>query len=134
MSNESRARDDGPLLGALLRACWEEVRRRIQEDLVAGGFDDIGPAHLAIFQYPSPRGLRVTQLAERAGMSRQAATYLIAELEESGYIERRSDPADGRASLVDLTARGETAISEIRASVRRLEREWQDQLGAPRFG
>jgi DNA-binding MarR family transcriptional regulator len=134
MATESRTRDEGPLLGALLRACWQEVRHRIQRDLLAGGFDDIGAAHLAVFQYPSPRGVRVTELAERAGMSRQAASYLVAELEERGYLERRSDPADGRASLVDLTERGEKAISAIRASVRRLEREWEDQLGAPRFG
>jgi DNA-binding MarR family transcriptional regulator len=134
MSPESRARDEGPLLGALLRACWQEVRRRIERDLSAGGFDDIGSAHLAVFQYPSPRGVRITELAERAGMSRQAMTYLIAELEERGYLERRPDPSDGRASLIDLTRRGGEAIAAIRASVRRLEREWEAQLGRSRFG
>ena len=134
MSSESRSRDEGPLLGGLLRVCWQEVRRRIQRDLVANGYGDIGAAHLAVFQYPSPRGMRVTELAERAGMSRQAMTYLIAELEERSYVERRPDPLDGRASLVDLTERGEEAITAIRASVRRLEREWEVQLGRSRFG
>jgi DNA-binding MarR family transcriptional regulator len=134
MSSESRSRDEGPLLGALLRVCWQEVRHRIQRDLVAGGFDDIGTAHLAVFQYPSPRGMRVTELAERAGMSRQATTYLIAELEERSYLERRADPSDGRASLVGLTERGEKAITAIRNSVRRLEREWEGELGRSRFG
>src|SRR5919107_593932 len=134
MSSESRARDQGPLLGALLRVCWQEVRHRIQRDLAAGGFDDIGAAHLAVFQYPSPRGLRVTELAERAGMSRQAMGYLIAELEERDYLYRRPAPSDGRASLVDLTDRGEEAITAIRASVRGLEREWERQLGRTRFG
>jgi DNA-binding MarR family transcriptional regulator len=134
MSSESRSRDEGPLLGALLRVCWQEVRHQILRDLVAGGFDDIGAAHLAVFQHPSPRGMRVTELAGRAGMSRQAMTYLIAELEEGSYLERRPDPSDGRASLVELTERGEEAITAIRASVRRLEREWEGQLGRSRFG
>lgn len=133
MSSESRSEDEGPLLGALLRVSWQAVRHRIQRDLVASGFDDIGTAHLAVFQHPSPRGLRITELAERAGMSRQAMTYLIAELEERSYLERRPDPSDGRASLVDLTARGQEAVAAIRASVRRLEREWEVQLGRPRF-
>ena len=134
MSSESRPKDEGPLLGALLRVSWQAVRHRIQRDLVARGFGDIGAAHLAVFQYPSPRGVRITELAERAGMSRQAMTYLIAELEERRYLERRSDPSDGRASLVDLTERGEEAIAAIRASVRRLEREWEGRLGRERFG
>ena len=133
MEPASSPRDDVPLIGALLRVCWQAVRARIQSDLSADEFDDIGAAHLAVFQYPSPRGMRVTALAERAGMSRQAISYLIAELEENGYLERRPDPSDGRATLVHLTERGEAAVAAIRASVRRLEREWEKRLGRARF-
>jgi DNA-binding MarR family transcriptional regulator len=133
MKSRSRAKDDAPLIGALLRVSWQAVRARIHQDLVAGGFEDIGTAHLAVFQYPSPRGARVTVLAERAGMSRQAITYLIRELERNGYLELRRDPSDGRATLVHLTERGEAAVTAIRASVRRLEREWEKELGRGRF-
>jgi DNA-binding MarR family transcriptional regulator len=133
MQPESRAPDDGPLIGALLRVCWQGVRAQIQRDLIADGFDDIGPAHLAVFQYPSPRGERVTALADRAGMSRQAITYLIRELEGKGYLELRRDPSDRRASLVHLTKRGKAAIRAIRASVGRVERSWERELGRSRF-
>jgi DNA-binding MarR family transcriptional regulator len=133
MTQESRTQAEGPLIGALLRCCWQAVRTRIRHDLAARGFDDIGAAHLAVFQHPSPRGMRVTSLADRAGMSRQAMTYLIQELEGRGYLERRPDPSDGRASLVDLTERGEEAVSAIRVSVRRLEREWERALGRAQF-
>jgi DNA-binding MarR family transcriptional regulator len=133
MEPESRADDDGPLIGALLRGCWQAVRTRIRHDLIAGGFDDIGAAHLAVFQYPSPRGVRLTALADGAGMSRQAITYLVRELEGKGYLERRPDPSDRRASLVHLTDRGEAAVRAIRASVRRLERDWERKLGSSRF-
>jgi DNA-binding MarR family transcriptional regulator len=133
MDPGSRADNDEPLIGALLRACWQTVRTRIREDLAARGFGDIGAAHLAVFQYPSPRGVRVTVLAERSGMSRQAITYLIDELEARGYLERYPDSSDRRASLVHLTARGERVVSAIRASVRSLEREWEQELGRARF-
>src|SRR5919198_1895962 len=133
MEATSRPENEKPLIGALLRACWEAVRTRIRDDLAARGFDDIGAAHLAVFQYPSPRGVRVTALAERSGMSRQAITYLIDELETRGYLERSPDPSDRRASLVDLTPRGEQAVRAIRASVRSLEREWERELGHARF-
>jgi DNA-binding MarR family transcriptional regulator len=133
MEPESRTNAEEPLIGALLRGCWQAVRTRIRHDLAARGFEDISAAHLAVFQYPSPRGMRVTALADRAGMSRQAITYLISELEGKGYLERRPDPSDGRASVVQLTVRGEEAVSAIRSSVRRLEREWERELGRARF-
>jgi DNA-binding MarR family transcriptional regulator len=133
MEPVSRADDDGPLIGALLRGCWQAVRARIRHDLIAGGFGDIGAAHLAVFQHPSPRGVRITALADRAGMSRQAITYLVRELEGKGYLERRRDPSDRRASLVHLTDRGEAAVRAIRASVRRLEHEWERELGTSRL-
>ena len=66
-------------------------------------------------------------------MSRQAINYLIRELEEKGYLERRTAPDDRRARLVHLTDRGEAAIRSIRASVRRIEREWEEELGPARF-
>ena len=133
MEPASRTDNDGPLIGALLRVCWQAVRTRITDDLAARGLDDIGAAHLAVFQYPSPRGVRITDLADRAGMSRQAITYLISELESKGYLERYPDPSDRRASLVQLTARGEDAVAAIRESVRRLEAEWAAELGGRRF-
>lgn len=133
MQPQSTATSEEPLIGALLRVCWQAVRAQITRDLSAAGFGDIGAAHLAVFQYPSPRGLRVTTLAARAGMSRQAITYLIGELEEKGYLERRPDPSDRRASLVQLTERGEAAIRAMRASVRDMERGWEEQIGSRRF-
>jgi DNA-binding MarR family transcriptional regulator len=133
MRATSRKDTEGPLIGALLRACWQSVRDRIERDLRAKGFEGIGAAHLAVLQYPSPRGIRVTELARRARVSRQAINYLVRELEAEGYLVRRRDPSDGRGRIVDLTERGEAAIRCIRASVKRVEREWESDLGAKRF-
>ena len=129
----SRTVTEGPLIGALLRACWQSVRDQIQRDLQAKGFEGIGAAHLAVLQYPSPRGIGITELARRARASRQAINYLVRELEAKGYLVRGRDPSDGRGRTVDLTERGEAAIRCIRASVKRVEREWASELGAKRF-
>src|SRR5688500_144438 len=129
----SRTATDGPLIGALLRICWQSVREQIARDLQAKGFEGIGAAHLAVLQYPSPRGVGVTELARRARVSRQSINYLARELEANGYLVRRRDPSDGRGRIVDLTDRGEAAIRCIRASVKRVERDWQSDLGAKRF-
>ena len=126
-------RVETPLIGALLRACWQDVRARIVSDLQSAGFRDISAAHPAVFQHPTPRGMRLAALAQRAGMSRQAMGYLVGELEQRGYLERRPDPEDGRASQIHLTDRGEQAIRAIRGAVEGVEREWQRALGSARF-
>ena len=44
-----------PLIGALLRAPWEAVRRRMLERMRENGFDDLDAAHLNVLLYPGPR-------------------------------------------------------------------------------
>lgn len=67
---------------------------------------------------------RCTALAARAGVDASVASRQIAALERSGLVERRPDPADGRASLFRLTSQGAAALTEARA----LRSDWA--LGA----
>jgi len=122
-----------PLIGALLRIPLEEVHRRIIDRLHAGGFDDIGLAHMSVFHYPGPQGRRPSEITANARMSKQALHYLLNEIERLGYIERRGDPDDARSKRIVLTKRGEAARQVIRAAVGDVERDWARQLGARRF-
>jgi len=122
-----------PLIGALLRMPWEAVQRRILERLHGRGFDDIDAAHLHVFQYPGPQGVRPTELADRLRMSKQALNYLLGGLERLGYLERRPDPDDLRSRRIELTARGTSAIGVVREAVGELETDWAQQLGPERF-
>ena len=58
--------------------------------------------------------------------------YLVAQLEELGYIERRA-PDGGDRRLVYLTARGWQVGETIFACLRELEAEWADEIGHARF-
>jgi DNA-binding MarR family transcriptional regulator len=122
-----------PLIGALLRIPWEVARQRLLDGLHAAGFTDLNASHLAILVYPGPQGLRPSELAAQRQMSRQAVNYLLGQVEELGYVERRSDPDDRRSKRIALTPRGEKARAVIRDSVAGLEREWAEALGARRF-
>ncbi len=84
--------DEGPpYVGALLRQCFEHVRARIETDLKSAGFTDLQPAHLAVFSFPPPDGMRPSDLARRLRMSRQATNHIIGQLEALGYLERRAE-------------------------------------------
>ena len=122
-----------PLIGALLRAPWEAVRRRMLERLHEQGFDDLDAPHLNVFLYPGPQGRRPSELAASMGVSKQALNYLLGELERLGYLERGADPDDRRSRRIALTRRGELAGRTMRDAVAELEREWEALLGPKRF-
>jgi len=122
-----------PMIGALLRMPWERVVRRMLERLHEQGFDDIDTAHVNLFLYPGPQGARPSELAAQRGMSKQAANYLLGQLERLGYLERRPDAGDRRSKRIALTDRGRRAGYTIRDAVRDVEREWETQLGHDGF-
>ncbi|KAA0092660.1 MarR family transcriptional regulator [Mycolicibacterium sp. P1-18] len=62
--------------------------------------------------------MRLTALAEAEGASQSAMTQLVQRLERQGLVERRSDPEDGRASLVALGEAGRR-LWDVRADQRR---------------
>jgi len=120
-----------PLLGALLRFSWQQLRARLLDALQRAGYVDLNAAHLNVFQYPPPQGVRPIDLAQRASMTRQAMNYLLAQLEESGYLTRSA--ATGKNSLVSLTDKGLRVALLLRSEVRRVESEWAATLGQERF-
>jgi len=122
-----------PLIGALLRLPWEAVQRHMLERLHERGFADLDAAHLNVFQYPGPQGARPSELAARLRISKQALGYLLGQLEQLGYLERRPDPHDQRGKRIVVTRRGKRAIRVIRDAVSDIETTWTQQLGSERF-
>jgi DNA-binding MarR family transcriptional regulator len=55
--------------------------------------------------------------------------YLVDYLEQHGYLERRPDPSDRRASLICLTERGWAQIEAALAIIATVEAEWTRTLG-----
>ncbi len=96
-------------LTILLRIPFQEVVRRVSAELAELGFDDLRPAHTAVFQHLSSEGSRLTSLAERAQISKQAT--------------------DRRAALVFPTDRGWEQIRTALSIIAEIEAEWTRRLG-----
>jgi DNA-binding MarR family transcriptional regulator len=122
-----------PLIGALLRRPFETVRERMLAGLHERGFNDLVAAHLDVLQYPGPESQRPSDLAKRARMSKQALNYLLGQMEQLGYLERRHDAEDQRFKRIHLTQRGQAALRAIREIVLEVEADWERELGARRF-
>lgn len=121
------------MLGALLRLPFQAISVRVLGDLHAAGYVDLRPSHLVVFQHLPSDGGRVTELAERAQITKQSMSALVEHLVAGGYVERGADPRDGRSRLLHRTERGWAVERLARESIRALEAEWAAALGAERL-
>ncbi|MGE2717670.1 MarR family winged helix-turn-helix transcriptional regulator [Mycolicibacterium litorale] len=124
---------DTPSTAALMFIAHRAAEARIFDTLRAAGFDDLTMAQCRIAQRLRPDGIRLTDLAEQAAVTKQTTGALVDELERAGYVARRADPADARARLVTLTARGRRLCAAAGEELAKVEAEWRDHLGADAF-
>ena len=106
------------------RAMDERVRKAMRD----AGYD-VTVAQARIAQRIAEDGTRLTELADRAQVTKQTASLLVAALEREGLVERVPDPDDGRARLIRLSARGREASQRAMEVVIGVEREWAEHLG-----
>jgi DNA-binding MarR family transcriptional regulator len=130
MSNAKKETDDSfaPALGAASRALTATMMAKV----ASCGFSDMTPAFASLMPLLDATGARPTTLAQRAGITKQAISQLVRELEARGYVEQVPDSTDTRAKIVRLTKRGVA----IRATCAEVKHELQsvaiEKLGKSR--
>lgn len=113
----------------LLRGPLTTIQRRLFAGLAEAGFGDVRPSHGCVFGYIEPDGSGITALAARAGLSKPTLVYAVDDLERRGYVERVRDPADRRAKVVRLTARGRAVREAGMRVIEDVEAEWAALVG-----
>jgi DNA-binding MarR family transcriptional regulator len=112
----------------LLRDPSLAIGEAITRQLVARGHSDIRPALLAVAAHIGRGGTRITELAERAQLTKATVVRTVDELERLGYAERVPDPADGRAKLVRATPRAHAVEADAREIIAELRAHWAAML------
>ncbi|MCA9564962.1 MAG: MarR family transcriptional regulator [Myxococcales bacterium] len=108
------------------RLANEEGIRRVR---AVAGDERIRVAHTALFPHVPFEGIRLTKLADRMGVSKQAVQLLVDELEGMGVFERVPDPGDGRAKLIRWTDVGREGIVEGLGVLGELAEEFETLVG-----
>jgi DNA-binding MarR family transcriptional regulator len=114
-----------------------QVKRLAVQDMfgrmAAAGFNDVREGHGCVFGFIDlDEGSRLTDLADRSGLTKQAVGEAVAELELLGYLERVPDPEDGRAKIIKLTPRGVDAARMGRRLFAEIENDWAARYGEER--
>lgn len=123
-----------PQLGRLLLAAHRTLAADLVEELEERGWPDLRASQASLLLNVDRRsGTRLTELARRAGVTKQAMMVVVDELEIRGFVRRTPDPEDGRAKVVRLTARGRTLAAESRRAVAAVEARARRMLGGRRY-
>lgn len=89
----------------------------------------VSAAHIHVTRHLDRDGSRLTELAERAGMSKQAMGTLVDQCEAWGLVTRTPDPRDARARSVRFTADGLAWLEAFRLAVAQAEAEFRASVG-----
>lgn len=127
-------------VGHWLRLALEQFDARVQglmashpavplglANLAARG--QIGAAHIHITRHLELQGTRLTALAARAGMTKQAMTTLVSQCEAWGMVERSDDPTDARAKRICFTAAGLAWVQAYQDAVAQAHTELEQAVG-----
>lgn len=117
-----------PLPG-LLDPLLARIRRGVVDAAHEAGFTDTREAHNPVFAFVPAEGIRLTELAARAGMSKQAMGELVDDLVAKGYFSKEPDPTDGRAKLIVWSERALRLDETAQAYFDQLESELADLVG-----
>ena len=123
-----------PDLTRLLLEAHRTLAGEVVANMTERGYPDARAGHAAVALSIDRRaGTRLTELANRARMTKQGMMLLVDDLENRGYVRRVPDSEDGRAKVIRLTARGRTYVAEARRALQAVEGRARRGLGNRRY-
>ena len=123
-----------PSTPTLLRTAYNVLSAAIYRAVSETGATDMRPAHGNAMEMLSIQdGLRLTDIAARAGMAPQSMGEIVDDLVSKGYLARREDPWDRRAKRIYLTQKGRETAQASGIALLEAERRISEILGTNKY-
>jgi DNA-binding MarR family transcriptional regulator len=132
MASDLHQTSHDPLI-RLLSLALDDFTAELSKRVATTVYADIRMSHGCVFGNIDPDGSRLTDLADRAHMTKQSVGEVTSDLEQRGYVERAPDPSDGRAKIIRLTERGRDAQAIARGLIDDVERDYAERFGTERI-
>lgn len=118
-----------PHIADLLAGAFGSLRSAIEARSIPG----LRPSHYRVMSLVPPEGIRLTDLADRASITKAGIGQFMKYLDHEGYVGLAGDPADKRAKIVTLTQSGRSAVDLSLQIIADTEELWSGALGAERY-
>lgn len=112
------------LLGRLMDLVGQDVRAALP-----GALAGLRTSQLRLLSLTPRDGLRVTDLADRVGMSKQALGEFAGQLESAGLLESVRDTRDRRVRILRPTAEGLRVVAAGAEIIEGVEMRWRERVG-----
>jgi len=110
----------------------ESVGRRLHSELgaeISDEFRQLRGSHRRILQMIPGEGIRITDLAAMAQMTKQALGEFADWLEQSGFVRSQRDDADRRVRRLFRTDLGDKAADAAQRAIASVEAQWRQEIG-----
>lgn len=119
-------------VGRVLNNAVRRFEERVLQILEESGNTPARLSHIGLTRNLDVGGTRITELARRAAMTKQAMAQLVTQCEEFGIVLRDPDPSDGRAKIIRFTPSGLEWLEGFHQAVTQAEQEMRSELGSLR--
>ena len=117
-------------IGRILNNAVRRFEARVLSIMAEAGHRSTRISQISLTRNLDRKGTRITELASRSGMTKQAMGELVQQCSALGMVEVVSDPADGRAKLVRFSKAGLCWLEDFRGAVDLAEREMREEIGS----
>ena len=117
-------------VGRLLNNAVSRFKSRVLELMSKSGHPQARISHISLTRNLDLNGTRVSELARRAGMTKQAMGELVSQCAALKLVVANMDPSDKRARIVEFTPEGRRWLQAFRHAVDDAEHEMRDQVGS----
>lgn len=111
----------------------ESLNRRLLELCAENGHGDLKMSFAVVMTHAGLDDARLSDIAVKNGLSKQAVSQTARELANLGYIRLLPDPDDARARIITLTPRGRALIAESVRSIETIRAELAARMGQEAF-
>ncbi|HYX35095.1 MAG TPA: MarR family transcriptional regulator [Oligoflexus sp.] len=119
----------GRLVLNLMRAFEKHLIRQLERM----GVDNLTFSDINLLRQIPSSGIRISQLAQEAMISKQAVAKNITSLQERGYLQVSEDPKDARARIVTFSAHGRKLLKQAVTVISSIDESYSACLGADRY-
>ncbi|SCK23796.1 DNA-binding transcriptional regulator, MarR family [Variovorax sp. HW608] len=108
------ATDTAHALAVELRMLASQLRRRLRQEASVADWTESQRA--VLLRLERQDAATVTELAQAEGVRSQSMGATVASLMEAGWVKGAPDPADGRRTLLSITAQTRKVFRQVRAA------------------